>query len=148
MQKLCSQCELTTYPERFHACASCRKPIRYTIFCWGCKDGLSKWLSELFSTEDNKDNWKMRQLIDIGIHCIAFIPAKSKMKPMFLIEPELSDPWPGFYAGEDKWIMPAISKDQIDISDINWDNKDAVINRELEKNGIYLYEDIQYRILN
>jgi hypothetical protein len=49
--------------------------------------------------------------------------------------------WPGFYAGGNKWIIPA--QMDMDFKDITWDNKQDVIRRELEKNGIYIDHEVQ-----
>lgn len=157
---LCGDCERKEHPERYYGCGSCRMMYRHGFFCWGCSGGISKWLFDLFYNKCEKsksttscyypglnetNDWNLWQCIGHGIHSIVHTYDKSPVKPLYTSAPEMSMKWPGFYVGNYQWVTPKITKEQIDIAGINWDNAESILLRELEKNGIFLYEDIQYR---
>jgi len=97
------------------------------------------------------DNWDLWQYVGIGIHCLKSEIPKNKMdvnRPVRVFETAgINNNWPGFYIGDNSWIKldPFELKTYIDINDINWDNKSIVLNRELEKIGIFLYDEIQIK---
>lgn len=160
---LCDACERTAYPERFNGCACCRRPQKNPGFCMECRMGISEWLFHLFYNKnpkskttsscyitgiDETNDWKLGQIISIGTHSVCSNYDEKLIRSAFAPHSHL-ERWPGFFAGGHRWFIPKITdKFQIDISDINWDNKNTVILRELEKNGIFLYEEIQFRDKN
>lgn len=154
---LCFEC---MHPEDVHGCSSCRKIIRsYIKSCCSCFMGFYKWALELFSPDSNP-NVKSKRAIHDGILALHRIEKtmqvygekipeelKSDVIPAIGSEkPDDKDVWPGFYCGDQKWIqLNALEyKSKIDTSDITSDNKCLVLNRELNKIGIFLYKTIQY----
>jgi hypothetical protein len=143
---LCEDCELKQFPERFYGCCFCRRAIRYGRMCYNCDREFSKWLDLVFLNHENKD-WRFRQTVEQGIYRLMHHDHKAKKLP-FLIQQQskYNDKWPGFHLGDLKWIMidPILLRDKIDISDIKWDDSREVLERELKKVGISLYEEIQF----
>lgn len=66
---LCSTCEFKQYPERFIACAFCRRPakntgIYYRSICYGkCSNGIQELLVKLLKVNDE---WKHKQALIMG----------------------------------------------------------------------------------
>lgn len=161
---LCTNCELEKFPERFKGCCFCGKVIHHGAACWGCKEGVSEWILNLFYNKnkdsktttsifavpspDETNDWKLWQIITIGIHCLGDTLKYFSCVRIFELA-GLRDEWPGFYVGnnENKFYKPNPYdlKEGIDISDINWDNKVSVIKRELEKKGFHIDKEIQYQ---
>lgn len=145
---LCHECDLKQFPERYHGCFFCR----YTIYldsgmCTACEKGFRSWAKQVFSSYQRKS---FENDIDMGLHVMSNnykIP-----KVSFLIQefPDLWATWPGFYAGDNKWIKPdpVELSSQIDVSDITWETRVTVIERELKKLGIEVYNDVQIFLIN
>ena len=95
---------------------------------------------------DETDDFKLWNRVSVGINCLRD-SKDEKLPALFLKEPKLDDSWPGFYCGENRWVKPNPFelKQKIDISDISWDNKHDVLNRELGKLGIFLYQKVQHQ---
>lgn len=165
-EDLCDDCELKQYPEKFYGCYFCGKAIRYNIACWGCQKGFEDWAFDLFynknhnsrstiscfaiKTDNETNNWNLWQDVGNGIHClISSIPTGKNIKhPIRIFEIDrLNNNWPGFYEGNDRWLIPNPFqlKENIDIQDITWENGCIVLNRELEKNDIYIYDGFQIK---
>jgi hypothetical protein len=146
---LCSDCELKKFPDRYHGCNCCGYAINYhPHFCINCRNGIEDWLSAVLNY--TKRDWKIKSNIDLGIHCVLNdrlgknpYPPKRKLE-----HPPLSfdHKWKGFHKGNDSFIIPNIEQcaNQVNINDITWENKEAVITRELEKLKINLYDSVQY----
>jgi hypothetical protein len=130
---LCTSCELEQFHDRYHGCCSCRKAIKLGSFCEGCEHGIRRWLRFLFI-----ENIKVHSsTISIGIS--GLLRSKKQDLGVLVDEfPEMSDKWPGFHVGGLKWLNPdlLLLKNKINISDIGWDNKCEVLERELIKLGI------------
>jgi hypothetical protein len=157
----CSECELKYSPDKFHGCCFCGKAIEYGGACWGCEEGLSEWLFNLFynknensrstnsifaiATPDETNDWDLWQRVSNGIHCLKDELYKSSDVKVRQLA-SLDNNWPGFRAENNSWYKPDpfTLNDNIDISDITWDNRSQVLLRELEKKGIYLNQEIQY----
>jgi hypothetical protein len=162
----CSKCELKHSPERYNGCCFCGKAIQFGGACWGCEEGFSNWLFDLFynknensrsttsifaiESPDETNDWKIWQTISIGISCLKDeLHSSSDIKVSQIAG--INNNWPGFYMGNDEWHRPnpfdlkgGIDID-IDINDITWDNKSQVLMRELKKKGIHLDREIQYK---
>jgi hypothetical protein len=58
--------------------------------------------------------------------------------------PDFWATWPGFHAGDNKWLKPnPLELSAQIVSDITWETKVTVIERELKKLGISIYNDVQ-----
>ena len=152
---LCDDCELKYFPNRFHGCLGCRRAHRYSWFCHSCSTGLEKWLFNLFYNKnenskstsaiyregDNEtNNWNLWQIIKNGVFSLVHKHDKIDVPILFMEKCQFNGEWPGFYQGNKQWFIPIITKDKINISDINWDNKEEILLRELEKNNIFIYK--------
>lgn len=42
--KICLNCEILLYPERFHGCGFCKRPIRQKFSCTICASGFNSWI--------------------------------------------------------------------------------------------------------
>lgn len=51
-EKLCLNCEIMLYPDRFHGCGFCKRPIREKFSCTICANGFNSWLrSEIYGSD-------------------------------------------------------------------------------------------------
>jgi hypothetical protein len=141
---LCSNCELKEFPDRYYGCCFCGKAIDYYNSCWSCRDGFSEWALNLFY---NKNENSKYDIIRNGIYMLNTVIPKIKLPVRIAIRAKINEKWLGFYEGDNQWIIPDPFelKNNIDISDICWENKFEVLKRELEKNGLYIYEEIQIK---
>lgn len=159
---LCDNCEFKEFPERYHGCCFCRKSVKYGPFCWGCRLSFQKWAFDLFynknekskstnscfaiKTDDETNDWTLWQNVGSGVHRLTYLYNQPKLP--FLVNKQAStsnDDWPGFHLGNLQWIKldPFDLKKRIMIADITWDNREAVLQRELQKLGINIYNDVQ-----
>lgn len=157
----CDDCEIKAFPQRYHGCCFCGKVIKYGSACWGCLEGVSQWLFNLFYnknensksttsifalvTPDETNDWERWSQISIGIHsakdCFYHGSKVTNSK-----KGGLTNEWPGFRISDNEWYKPNPYdlKEGIDLSGITWENKTDVIKRELEKKGIYLEKEYQF----
>ena len=142
---LCGDCELKQFPHRFRGCPFCGRAIRYSTFCWECSHSFSEWLFNVFYSKNPNSESSIKigiyGLVNRSTHKVPVRYMKRGRLPRF----DNSDQWKGFHAGDEQytWIDPFEFKKHVDISDITWDNKEDVLLRELEKNDIHIYEEIQ-----
>ncbi len=51
-ENLCLNCEIIEYPERFHGCGFCKRPIREKFSCTICTNGFNSWIrSEIYGSD-------------------------------------------------------------------------------------------------
>jgi len=157
---LCDDCERKIFPERYSGCGFCGYMLKYGGFCMGCKNGFQEWLFNLFYNKNKfskstsmileipgpneTDDWKLWQTVGNGIY-VVISKSEAKFPVRIFQNNKFDSDWPGFYVGNNKHIRldPFKLKSKINISDINWDNRDKIISRELQKLGICPFEDVQ-----
>lgn len=140
---LCHECELKQFPERFHGCFFCRYAIYLSSgMCMACSKGFTSWAENIFSSYKRKT---FANDVVLGLHSMKNNYTIKKVSFLFQEFPDLWKSWPGFYAGDKKWLKPDPSefKDKIDVSDITFETRINVIERELKKIGITIYGDVQ-----
>ena len=159
---LCANCELKQFPDRFNGCPFCGYVIRHSTFCWECDHSFSEWLFNVFYNKnpssrstmsifdiknDNETNdWNLWLCVITGIRFLIIHNTHGvPFRHMEFAYLSPSKQWKGFHTGNEQftWIDPFEFKKHVDISDITWDNKEDVLMRELKKNGIRIYEEIQ-----
>jgi hypothetical protein len=152
---LCNNCELKQFPNRYRGCLFCGRAIQYGLICHPCQDGFKKWAFDLFYTEGVNSNH-----LELGIFVFVRMEMRDSHQyqqkvrqrcPIKVFElAGLRHKWPGFYAGQDQWVKPDPNelREKIDITDLIWENKSDVIERELKKIGISIYDEIQYISIN
>jgi hypothetical protein len=158
---LCDNCEFKEFPERYHGCCFCRKALKFGLICYNCRKCFQKWAFDLFynknersrstnscfalKTDDETNDWNLWQCVSNGIHRLT---NHSIPKLPFLIHERSSinnNHWPGFHLGNLQWrkFDPFHLKKSICIKDIKWDNSEDILQRELDKLGINIYNDVQ-----
>lgn len=149
---MCKRCEIKSFPERFKACILCKmvatkaENSKQIPYCYACKSRLEDWLIKVFKTERNTGS-----TVAIGIHSLISKYVAYDEKPLIYEIRNCFDPiFVGLYtevdSGNYPWQIPDPSSMIIDISDITWENKMEVVERELFKNNIKIHESIQFRI--
>ena len=138
----CYECDFKMFPGKYAVCLICKK-LNKTSICFTCRDEIKKLLFDVFKKCD-------KSVIELGINQILkkYELMNSEQSKIFINEKcKLLniDPWKGFYKGNFEWIVPDISKWNIDIDDITNENCEMIILRELEKNGIFIYKDEQVK---
>ncbi len=160
---LCLNCELKTYSERFSGCGFCGKVVvKNSLYCSSCKDNFCDWLFDLFynknhnskstikcfgsRSDDETNDWRLWSIIQKGIHSIVNYKPVNKF-PVTVITKSRRGSWPGFSIGDKMNIQidPFELKSNICISDITWINSKIVMLRELEKNHLFPYDQIQFK---
>ena len=130
---LCTKCELRQFPDRFHGCSFCRSPLSKDSgpSCLWCSTGFEKWGCNLFKSKGKYYEQGLFRLATYGLN-------NSFRSCPFITRTDCLSEWPGFYCGNNKWVIPDADKlkDKCDISDITWENSCHVIHRELLKLGI------------
>lgn len=94
---LCIDCEIRMYPDRFHGCGFCKRPIRERFSCVICSDGFIEWIKNVIQPIDSL-SMMIRQsangLLDRSIHDLPIDHHK------FIVRNDDGYyRWPGFYAG-------------------------------------------------
>lgn len=96
-ENLCIDCEIRTYPDRFHGCGFCKRPIREKFSCMICSSGFVEWVRNVIQPIDSL-SMIIRQsaggLLDRSIHDLPIEHHK------FIVRNDDGYyKWPGFYAG-------------------------------------------------
>lgn len=151
---LCHDCELKQFPERWYGCIFCRKAINFNNACHSCEQGFKSWASEFFKIMKKHPKSKINETEDRRsfIHDTRYVRYlitdndQAQKLPFLVAErPDYWGQWPGFHVGGLKWVKPDPHDfDQpIDMSDMISENFIKVYVRELEKFGIFIYNDVQ-----
>ena len=153
IENLCLNCEILTFPERFHGCGFCKRPIREKFSCTICTSGFIHWIREVINPLDPMSiciRNSANALVEKTIHSHNIDKHKFIMRTL-----DGYYKWPGFYAGiTDKfshgsnffpvWIIPRLTK-KYKIKNFKFNLKifQQILLDILETNDIHLYEDIQ-----
>lgn len=163
IQGLCFDCEVLTFPERFHGCGFCKRPIREKFSCTICSLGFVEWVKDTIHPLDNTSRLIRGSAKDLLEKTIDDLPIEQH-EFIKRVNDSLYH-WPGFYAGitntfsssnsndgdtEQKyfpvWIIPKLTERyDIDYSQFKFDLKNfqRVLLDILKTNNINLYDDIQ-----
>lgn len=167
-ENLCLNCEIIMYPDRFHGCGFCKRPIREKFSCTICTRGFNSWIRSQICGSDalshmlriSADSLLDKQVIFVDDN---YDPnsndLNSHLKHKFILR--TSDnyyKWPGFYSGATNkfntndssffpvWIIPKLNIEQcVKFANLKPNIKmfQRMILELLEGNNIKLYEDIQ-----
>lgn len=108
-EQLCIKCEIVKFPERFHGCAFCRKPLRCAFACCACRIGFAEWVKKVIP----KENLMFCGVRKNAMKTVTFLLRDGSMINREFINsfnPDASDTdrlvglvscleWKGFYAG-------------------------------------------------
>lgn len=160
---LCYNCEVLEFPNRFHGCMFCKRPIREKNSCTICTDGFEEWIKSEIDMIGMMGyiikKIARRLLNEKNIH----INDDSNDKQFIMRNDDNFYNWPGFYVGNNNecsdtfypiWIIPKLTKklDYLDIEKLNYldlinVNKYKLILLDLLKiNNINLYDNIQMNL--
>jgi hypothetical protein len=165
--ELCLNCEILQFPERFHGCGFCKRPVRSKFSCSICTHGFVEWIKDVIKPLDNVSKLIRNSASDLINKSVSDLPIEHRK---FIIRTDDSFyKWPGFYAGitnrfcaklkqiSDKkngsnsdennffpiWIIPdLIKKYDVKIFKFKFSFKKILLDI-LKVNGINLYEDVQ-----
>lgn len=159
-EQFCGDCELKYYPERFNGCRFCGRAGKNRSVCWTCELGVNDWVFNLFYNKNkaskttlslfvqskdetnNKELWYIIQKVVFNI---------VEHRPDLIIPVSINERWNctynwnGFRINNGTCIQldPFKLKKFIDIRDLTAHNSCEVINRELQKLGIFINDAIQ-----
>ncbi len=156
VENLCINCEILKFPERFHGCGFCKRPIREKFSCSICSNGFVLWIKDVINPLDPLSICLRNSayaLVEKSIHSDEI---KHMNQHKFIMR--TTDgyyKWPGFYAGiTDKyslesnffpvWIIPRLTK-KYNYKKIKYNLKifQQILLDILLTNNIHLYDDIQ-----
>lgn len=115
-EQLCLKCELNNYPQRFHGCGFCKRPIKKSFCCKICADGFIEWIKNWILPIDSQE-----KKFDDMIHDL-LKNIKQNENSFIIRENDNLYKWSGFYAGfinrfsTDKkdcqpiWIIPKLTQ--------------------------------------
>ena len=167
---LCLECEITTYPQRFHGCAFCRRPLRDLFACTTCRMGFAEWIKDVIPPETLvlKSVREQANNIVTGVIESGYI----ENREFLFRESQLMCRWPGFYAGtlninqdgsrNDQWLPTWIIPGEVEIPNeakglsISTDLTkiaqfkmfELKLTEILEHNGINLFNNVQIDVKN
>lgn len=164
-ENLCLKCEISEYPDRFHGCAFCRRPLRNIFACSTCRIGFAEWIKEVIQPDNLILSGIRNQAKKIvnGIIQSGFIENREFIHR----EKYMMFEWPGFYVGLSNlmengelgkfylptWIVPdkltigsnikslSISKDLDRLKKFKMFEERLLL--ILEENNIHLFSNIQ-----
>ncbi len=115
---LCFNCEVRDFPERYHACGFCKRPLKYKFSCSICTDGFNEWIKSQIHPTDTQT--AILRTIGKSILNVPLEMLNNMDNKHFIIRTKDSFfKWPGFYAGPlndvrdnqymPRWIIPKLS---------------------------------------
>lgn len=135
---LCGECEIKEFPDRFYGCLFCREPTQYGQCCLDCESGFEKWVIK-------HTNISERAYIS-EYSAFRLCNPKVIVKHKFINIKRISfNTWSGFYVGNNKWVIPDVQLKTNTKITLNTRNSDEILNKLLDENGIFIFEDIQYK---
>lgn len=167
-EKMCIDCEIKSFPDRFHGCGFCKRPIREKFSCMICSSGFIEWIKDAIEPVDRLGivlRYAAKQLLNRTIH-----DHLSVERNQFILRTNDGYyKWPGFYAGVTNkfsiktnptgqmdyfpvWIVPRLVNDSnvktTDLLKLDILNPDLKLFQKIlldimEKNNIRLYDDVQ-----
>jgi hypothetical protein len=96
-EKLCLDCEIIFYPERFHGCSFCKRPIKYNSCCTLCMCGFIDWIKQLIN---EKTTSKVASTVIIYHVKNMLKNMNESLNNSFICRNNDNfHKWPGFYCG-------------------------------------------------
>jgi hypothetical protein len=144
----CLKCESLEFCDRFHICIYCKKGINYEkIICNGCSKGLRDWLLDVFLPHSTKSENKKSIIYNAIDNILSKDYKRIINKTMIQDIVSGEEKWKGFYDGISYFIFePELISKKIKISDdINQENSCEMLICELEKNFIFIFDEIQFK---
>jgi hypothetical protein len=162
---MCLNCEILKYPERFHGCGFCKRPIREKFSCTICSDGFVEWIRRTINPTDGLSIALRYSASGLLSRNIYNTPIESN--PFIMRPTDSYYKWPGFYAGLTNrfaspsaststngldqnffpvWIIPKLTKKyETKLSTIKKDSLffQNILLDILKTNGIHMYCDVQ-----
>jgi hypothetical protein len=100
---LCKKCEVKHFPERFHACLFCRRPQQYGGSCLTCSSSFGEWVERTVHSTTGKD---IQHILQQAAHRLS---SEGGLDNKFINrDSTLSSNWEGFYASDNRWVIPNI----------------------------------------
>ncbi|VBB17626.1 hypothetical protein YASMINEVIRUS_89 [Yasminevirus sp. GU-2018] len=97
-ESLCIDCEIRLYPDRFHGCGFCKRPIREKFSCTICSHGFAEWVRESMYPMDQISEMVKKSasdLVNVSIHNLPII----ENRQFIMRTDDGYYTWPGFYGG-------------------------------------------------
>jgi hypothetical protein len=98
VEGLCIDCEIRSFPERFHGCGFCKRPIREKFCCTTCSNGFIEWVNYSIHPMDSFSEIIKRSAPELVNRSIYDMPELVNTK-FILRTDDGYYKWPGFYAG-------------------------------------------------
>lgn len=142
---LCNGCEKKFFPDRFHGCIFCRSPVKsyYGLCsdtCSSCRNDFPTWVYQNTSFASD------RQKFGFDKSACDLCNTNNKTHHKFILSNNQCNKWPGFYCGENKWIIPKLTIRET-TKEVTRENCSQLLLELLEANGIHIYEEIQYTLI-
>lgn len=139
VEGLCIDCEIDMYPERFHGCGFCKRPIREKFCCTTCSNGFIDWVNNYVHPMTGLSEiikWTASDLVNRTIYDLPEIE-----KHRFILRNNDGYyKWPGFYAGvTDRFTKKSCTIDKQKITNDNIDKNTTVFDIHLG----YGYTDVE-----
>ena len=151
---LCTLCEAVAFPSRFHNCPFCGCPQKGFAVCRSCRNGCVQWMLVLFSGVPDTQPLHTTSITTqerLAYHCQALIRCAPSGANSFPIRTTRVREWPGLRNLDGCTTIPdpnELRQRGVDVRDYTWRNGVAVLRRELERLGVFLWDEIQYRPLD
>ena len=129
----CTDCEIKCFPERFHGCLFCRRPQECGLCCLSCRTGFVDWIMKNTNIKNSHAPYELISSVYNRNHIVK--------KEFIIPEQKGFHTWPGFYIGNNEWTIEDIKMETTE--EITRNNCHQVLERLLEKHGIFIYADIQ-----
>lgn len=123
-EELCIDCEIKKYPERFHGCGFCKRPIRERFSCTICSEGFVEWVKTSMHPMDTLSEFVRRSASDLVNRSIYDLYDLDNSQ-FIMREDDGYYKWPGFYAG----ITNKFSRTTYNSSSIDKNEDDISINK-------------------
>lgn len=139
VEGLCIDCEIAMFPERFHGCGFCKRPIRERFCCTTCSNGFTEWINNSIHPINGFNEMIKRSASDLIDRTIYDLPQIENNR-FILRTDDGYYKWPGFYGGiTDRFTKKAhIAKNTVNTVD-----KKVDINiYDIHINTKYEYTDI------
>lgn len=133
VEGLCLDCEIILFPERFHGCGFCKRPIRERFCCTICSMGFIEWINNSIHPMNSFNEMVKRSAFKL-VECNIYDLPEIENNKFILRNDDGYYKWPGFYAG----ITNRFSKKPINVLQSYTNNK---LNNDVEYENTCTYTD-------
>lgn len=97
-ERLSSTCHVYCYPQRYHGCRFCGYAVKFSSTCWGCQNGFSTWLKQVFILDLVAQPDRETTPLECALYKIShdYEPKLWQTKLTTLQRPDCLSAWPGF----------------------------------------------------